>query len=306
MPTGFLLALREGIEAALVVGLLLSVLRRLCRPDCTAAVWAGAAAGLAMSVVVALLLRAMGWNLEGTAEEIFEGAMSLLAAALLGAMIVWMHWRAGRMGAALEAEVRDAVGSGRGAVFAVAFITVAREGIELAIFLAAASLETHAVPTLAGAVAGLGTAAVAGWALFATAVRFNLRRFFRVTNVLLLMFAAGLVAKGVGELGEAGWIPPMVDPLWNTSRWLPETSAPGAMLKTLLGYNDTPSFSQVLSYAAFLAIVGLILRRTPTEPAQEMPAASDRKCLGAFDNHGRKICPFPALLGRPEKREFDA
>jgi high-affinity iron transporter len=277
MLAGYLLALREGVEAAFVIGLLLTGLRRLCRGDCAAAVWIGVAAGLVVSVTVALLLRAVGWNLEGTAEAIFEGAMGLLAAALLGVMILWMHRTAGRVGAAWEAEIKDAVGSGRGAVFAVAFITVTREGVELALFLAAASLESHAVPTLAGAAAGLGTAAVAGWALFATAVRFSLRRFFQVTNVLLLLFAAGLVAKGVGEFGEAGWIPPMVDPLWNTSRWLPETSASGAVLKTLLGYNSTPSFMQVLSYAGFLAIVGWLLSRTSAEPARGVPAASQRQ-----------------------------
>jgi high-affinity iron transporter len=203
--------------------------------------------------------------------------MSLLTAALLGVMIFWMHRTAGRMGLALEAEIRDAAGSGRGAVFAIAFITVAREGIELAIFLTAASFESGAVHTLVGAGAGLSAAGVAGWALFATAVRFSLRRFFQVTNALLLLFAAGLVAKGVGEFAEAGWISPMVDPLWNTSRWLPDTSASGAILKALFGYNDTPSSSQVLSYAAFLTVVGLILRRTPPGPEQEMRAASERK-----------------------------
>lgn len=274
MLAGYLLALREGVEAAFVIGLLLTGLRRFCRRDCAAAVWIGAAAGLAVSVAVALLLRVVGWNLEGTAEAIFEGAMGLLAAALLGVMIVWMHRTAGRVGATWEAEIKDAVGSGRGAVFAVAFITATREGVELAIFLAAASLESHAVPTLVGAAAGLGTAAVAGWALFATAVRFSLRRFFQVTNGLLLLFAAGLVGKGVGELGEAGWIPPMVDPLWNTSQWLPETSAPGAVLKTLLGYSSTPSFMQVVSYAAFLTIVGLLLRRTTSSHVRGMPPAS--------------------------------
>jgi high-affinity iron transporter len=277
MLAGFLLALREGIEATLVIGLLVSVLRRLCRPDCNVAVWTGAAAGLAASVIVALLLRALGWNLEGAAEAIFEGAMSLLAATLLVVMIFWMQGRPGRMGPAGEVEIRDAVSSGRGAVFAVAFISVAREGIELAIFLAATSLESHAVPTLVGAAAGLGTAALAGWVLFATAVRFSLRRFFQVTNILLLLFAAGLVAKGVGEWGEAGWISPLIDPLWNTSRWLPETSVLGAMLKTLLGYNSTPSFTQALSYAAFLAIIGWLLRRTSTEPARRIPATSQRQ-----------------------------
>jgi high-affinity iron transporter len=261
MISSFLLALREGIEAALVVGLLLSVLRRIRRQDGVAAVWFGVIAGVVASAGAALLLRAIGWNLEGRAEAIFEGATSWIAAGLLTGVIFWLRKQSGGMQAALKTEIQNAAGFGGGAVFVVAFVAVAREGVELAIFLTAASLGSDAVPTLVGACLGLGVAALAGCLLFATSLRFDLRRFFQISNALLLLLAAGLVAKGVGEFSEAGWLAPIIDPLWNTSAWLPETSGWGAMLKSLFGYNSTPSFAQAFAYAAFLLCVGLSLVR---------------------------------------------
>lgn len=271
MPASFLLALREGVEAALIVGLVLSALRRLGRRDAVAAVWAGVAGGVAASAVVAWALHALGWSLAGRAEALFEGAINLTAAALLTTMIFWLQRTARRLRAVVEADVRDALVSGRGAVCAVAFVAVAREGVELAIFLGAASFGADASRTLIGASAGLGVAAVAGWALFATTARVGLRRFFQLSNALLLLFAAGLAAKGIGELSEAGWVPPLIDPLWNSAGWLPETALPGAMLKALLGYTSTPSLAQVIVYLVCLAGLAVSLNRTEKRMDDERP-----------------------------------
>jgi high-affinity iron transporter len=263
MLAPFLLALREGIEAALIVGLLLSVLDRIRRPDCAPTVWGGVTAGVAASVIAALILRLVGWRLEGRAESIFEGAASWAAAGLLTAMIFWLRRQVGVMQAALEQDIRNAVACGKGAVFTVAFVAVTREGVELAIFLGAATSTSSPMLTLLGALAGLSTAALAGWTLFATSLRFDLRAFFRVSNILLLLLAAGLVAKGVGEFSEAGWVAPGTAPLWNTRAYLSEGSIGGAALKSLFGYTSTPSLAQAVAYVAFLSGVVFWLRRQP-------------------------------------------
>lgn len=261
MLPAFLITLREGIEIALILGIVLGILRKLGRQDLRPTIWAGAGVAVLVSLASAIGLRLAGAGFSGKTEMIFEGASMLLAAAVLTWMIFWMHRQAASLRPSLELETRSRLGaSGRWPLFWLAFLAVLREGIELALLLVASSLVSDALPFLAGAVAGLATAALAGWLLFNGAHRLSLKYFFRVSNVLLILFAAGLAAHGVHEFVEAGWIPAGISPLYDLNSLLSETSLPGQLLKALFGYNGNPALSETLAYLAYFVAVGLGLK----------------------------------------------
>jgi high-affinity iron transporter len=256
MLAAVLLAFREGLEAALILGIVLGVLRRTQRMDGALPVWMGAALAGLISITVGAALYALGVAFEGPAEQIFEGVAMLLAAAVLTWMIFWMARQGRDLQNKLESDVRRAaLQGGKWALFGLAFVAVLREGIELALFLTAAAFTASAAPTVVGGVLGLIAAAVAGWLLFATTRRLNIRTYFRVTSFLLLIFAAGLVAHGVHEFNEVGWIPAIKANVWDINPVLDEGSEIGQVLKALFGYNGNPSLSEVLSYVLYWVVV---------------------------------------------------
>jgi len=279
LPT-YLLSLREGLEAALIIGIVLGALSKIRRSDLSAAVWLGALSAVGVSFLTAILLTSFGMSLEEEAEQIFEGITMFIAAGLLTWMIFWMSKQARFLKSELEAGVNKAAAStGKRAMFWLAFIAVVREGIELALFITAAffagdqsQVTTNIIQTLAGTILGLGTAALLGWTLFATTVRLDLRRFFQVTGFLLILFAAGLVAHGVHEFNEVGWIPSVVEHVWDVNAIVDENSLFGLLLKTLFGYNGNPSLTEMIAYFVYLAVVSVLWRRD-TAPVKA-PAAS--------------------------------
>ena len=279
LPT-YLLSLREGLEAALIIGIVLGALAKIRRSDLSPAVWLGALSAVGVSIVTAILLTSFGMSLAGESEQIFEGITMLIAAGILTWMIFWMSKQARFLKGELEAGVNKAAAStGKRAMFWLAFISVVREGIELALFITAAffagdqnQLTTNVIQTLAGTILGLGTAVLLGWTLFATTVRLDLRRFFQVTGFLLILFAAGLVAHGVHEFNEVGWIPAVVEHVWDVNAIVDENSVPGQLLKTLFGYNGNPSLTEMIAYFIYLAVVTVLWRRD-TAPAKA-PATS--------------------------------
>lgn len=257
----FLLALREGIEAALIIGIVIGAQRKINRPDLSKAVWAGTASAVVVSLLAAIILNLVGASLEGTAEEVYEGIAMLVAAGVLTWMIFWMNRQARHLRSDLETEVRQAAfQAGQGALFLLAFTAVVREGIELALFLTASAFATSAQATMTGALLGLGTAILLGWSLFTSIVRLDLRRFFQVTGIMLILFAAGLVAHGVHEFNELGWIPPIIEPVWDLNPLLNENSSFGQLLTALLGYNANPSLSEILAYLGYFAAIFIGLR----------------------------------------------
>lgn len=268
MLPAFLLALREGLEAALIVGIVLGVLRKLGHNREQVSVWQGAVAAIAVSLVAALLLYAVGLGMEGAAEQIFEGVTMLLAAAILTWMIFWMQTQGRRINRELETGVRQAVSGmggnkGHWALFSVAFIAVLREGIETALFLTATTFTAGGQATLLGALLGLSVAAALGYILFATTRQLNVKRFFQVTSGLLILFAAGLVAHSIHEFNEVGWIPAVIEHLWDTNGLLDEKSSLGLILKALFGYNGNPSLTEVLGYVVYWAALIFGMRRLP-------------------------------------------
>ena len=262
------IAFREGLEAALIIGIVMGYLVKIGQARHIRLAWLGVAAALVLSVAIAVGINLMGAELEGPAEQIFEGTTMVLAVLILTGMIFWMRVQARTLKSSLEREMGQAVASGQAlAIFGVAFLAVFREGVETALFLAAAAFAGNAMGTLVGTILGLSAAALVGWLIFASAVRLNLRMFFNVTSVLLLFFAAGLFGLAVHEFQEAGLLPMTIEQVWNLNAIIDENSPVGLVLKALFGYNGNPSLLEVLGYVAYwvLALVGVrwwVNRRT--------------------------------------------
>ena len=277
LPT-YLLSLREGLEAALIIGIVLGAVSKIHRKDLAPAVWLGTLSAVAVSILTAIILTSFGMSLEESAEQIFEGITMLAAAGILTWMIFWM----GKQARFLKSELEDGVNkaaaryaAGKRAVFWLAFVAVVREGVELAIFITAAffagdpsQVMSNTIQTLAGTILGIGTAALLGYTLFATTLRLDLRRFFQVTGILLILFAAGLVAHGVHEFNEVGWIPSIVEHVWDMNMILDENSVAGQLLKTLFGYNGNPSLTEMITYFAYIVVVAIFWRRDNAVPAK--------------------------------------
>lgn len=271
MIPSILLTLREGLEAALIIGIVLGALKKFDRNDLKSLVWLGAASAAAVSLLVAIVFQLLDIAFEGAGEAIFEGITMLLAAGILTWMIFWMARNGRHLSANIEAEVRQATGQqSKRAVFLVAFFAVVREGIELALFLTATSLASGGLTTLIGAVIGLAGSAVLAWLLFSSLVKLNLRRFFLITNILLIIFAAGLVAHGVHELNEVMIIPSIIEHVWDINWLLDENSFVGEMMKVLFGYNGNPSLTEVLAYIAYCGVIVFALVR------QQLPRTAPR------------------------------
>ena len=272
MLPSFLLSLREGLEAALIIGIVLGALQKIRRTDLAPALWMGTLAALGVSILTAVILTLFGLSLEDGAEQIYEGITMLLAAGILTWMIFWMSGQAKNIKTELEDGINKAVATtGKRAVFGLAFLAVVREGVELALFITAAffagnseNVTTNIILTLTGVVLGLGTAVLLGWSLLAATARLNLRRFFQITGYLLILFAAGLVAHGIHEFNEVGWIPSVIEHVWDVNAVVNETSVMGELLKTLFGYNGNPSLTEVIGYFVYLAVAVFFFTRTTT------------------------------------------
>lgn len=261
MLPSYLLSLREGIEAALIIGIVLGALRHMRREDLSSAVWLGVISATLLSSLAGVLLATIGLSFEGQTEQIFEGVTMLLAAGILTWMIFWMSRQARHIKGELESGVHKAAfEGGKRGLFVLAFLAVFREGIELALFLVASVFASDVQQTLIGAFLGLGTAILLGWSLFATSVRLDLRRFFRVTGFLLILFAAGLVASSMHEFNEAGLIPAVIEHVWDVNPILNENTVLGSMLKALFGYDGNPSLTEVLSYFTYFVAIFFGLR----------------------------------------------
>ena len=253
-----LITLREGIEMTLVVGIVLAYLAQTGTMRAARWVWGGVVAATAVSLAFLGVLNALEAEFEGNTEAIFEGATMLLATAFLTWMIFWMLRNARSLRSELHRGVEAALASGGAAwgLFLLVFFAVVREGVELALLLFAAPGEGK----LVGTVLGLAGAVGIGVLIYAFGRAVDLRSFFRVTTVLLILFAAGLVTHGVHEFVEAGLIGGGPE-LFDLSRSLPDDEGLGAILRALLGYSADPTLIEGIAYVAYY-VVALILWRT--------------------------------------------
>lgn len=269
--SALLIALREGVEMALVVGIVLAYLGHTGTMRAARWVWSGVAAAAAVSVGVFLLLLALQAEFEGTTEQLFEGVTMTLAAAFLTWMILWMLGNARYLRAELHRGVEAALARGGAAwgLFLLVFFAVVREGVELVLLLYAAPGEGK----LVGTIVGLAIAVGVGVAIYAFGRRIDLRSFFRISSALLILFAAGLLAHAAHEFAEAGLLAAVEGPkLWSTKALMPDNSGIGSVLRALLGYQDEPTVLELGTYAGYFVAVWLLWRsgiagRVTPEPA---------------------------------------
>ena len=248
-----LLTTREGLEASLIVGIVLAYLAKTGNRRYFNVIWAGTAAAVALSVITGAALFFTVGELEGRSEQIFEGIAMLSAVAVLTWMIFWMRKQAANIKRELEAKLEGAIAAGSAVGLAsVVFFAVLREGWETALFLFAISESSSPLSTAVGAVVGLAISISLGVALYMGSRRLNLRQFFTVTGTLLIVFAAGLLAHGIHEFQEAGILPETIEHVWNTNGIISEDSTLGEFLTALLGYNGDPSLLEVVAWAAYL------------------------------------------------------
>ena len=259
MLSGFVLAFREGLEAALIISIVLGVVVKLERRRLIPVVWLGAAGGMVLSLLLAGVLFQAGLELEGASEELFEAVTMLLAAGVLTWMVFWMRNESGGLRDRVETTVSQ--GEGRWQVFLISFLAVLREGVELALFLLAAGFANNSRQVIPGATLGLAAAALTGLLWFRSSNRLSLRRFFQVTNILLLLFAAGLFALGVHALIELRWLPGLIEPLYDLTAILPESSPLGTLLSALFGYRQAPALLEVAAFWGYLVALSAILYR---------------------------------------------
>ncbi len=257
MGASLLIALREGVEAALIVGVVLGVLSRSGHARLKRHVWMGVVSAVVLSAGAGVLLYRVGVTFSGRGEQLFEGATMLTAALLLTWMIFWMKTHGRELSRELEANAREALSVGGVALFLVAFTAVLREGLETALFLVAATFQANTAGTLGGGVIGLALAVLIGVLIFRASLRLDLKRFFNVTGLLLLFVAAGLVAHGIHEFQEAGLIPVIVEHIWDINGFINEKGVLGSFLTALFGYNGNPSLIEVIGYLTYLIVVGI-------------------------------------------------
>jgi high-affinity iron transporter len=264
--SALVIAMREGIEMALVVGILLAYLSRVGARSAHRWVWLGVVSAVLVSLGALALLNALDAELEGRNEQLFEGTTMVLAAIFLTWMIFWMMRNSRHLKGELQRSVQGVLDRGGMAwgIFLLAFFAVVREGVELALLLFAAPGEGK----LLGSVAGLAVAVGVGVLIYAFGRRIDLRTFFKVTTIILVLFAAGLVAHAAHEFAEAGLLAAVEGPiLWSTRSLLPDDEGLGAILRALVGYQDEPTVIEVVAYLGYFVIVwGLSRTRMATAP----------------------------------------
>jgi len=286
LGAALLITLREGLEAALIISIILAYLRHLNRPDRRPVVWWGAGIAIAASFVAAWVIFQVAGELDEEAEEIFEGVATLTAVGVLTWMIFWMRRQGAKIRSELQQRVDTALLGGGIALAGLAFVVVLREGLETALFVFAATKATavgtgSAAAQVLGAFLGLGAAAVLGYLIYRGGIRLDLRTFFRVTGLLLLVVAAGLFAFSVHELQEVGWLPFLDGQAFDISGTLSDQSGFGAILRALIGYQDAPTVLELGAGIAYLVVTGALFLRGPAPTPTRAVAASDAPSVGA-------------------------
>lgn len=269
MLNAIIVVFRESLEAMLVIGVLLAWIARQPAPAVLRrGLWLGVAAGFGLALALGFATFAVQSQMGGEALEKFQVGMVLFAALLIVQMVLWMHRHGRHMKRELEAQAGRAAGAlGIGAVAALA---VAREGAETVIFLYGLGLESsggNRVALLAAALAGFALAAATGW-LVAHGARFlNYRTLFAASEILLLLIASALLTAGMDRMIGLDWLPPLLDPVWDSSALLDDGSGAGRLLADFAGYRARPSASLLLAYVAFWLFALWRLRRSEKSTA---------------------------------------
>ena len=249
--------LREGVEASMIVAILLAYLNRIGRREYFRDVFLGVGAALILAAAGGAVAYETIRSYDGSrAQTIFETVTYLVAAVVLTYMTFWMRKHARSLSKELRARADAALdGRARWGLALLAFQAVGREGLETVVFTLAIIFSTSTAGALGGAAIGLAGALVIAFVIYRLGHRLNLGRFFTVIGLLLMVFAAGLLADAVENLQQLGWLPVLTTPMWHSARLLSEDSSFGDVLHSFFGYSDAPTPLQLLIYAGYLAIV---------------------------------------------------
>jgi len=264
---------RETIEAALIVGVLLTYLAKIGQTKQFRYVYYGVSWAVLASLVFAGLTTYVDLFVAGVGKEIFDAVVLFVAVVVLTHMVVWMHHNAREIRGEIQKKADLAISSHQlWALAILAFAGVFREGVETVLFLWGLVLQAGGAISFSsevvGGVLGVLFGVVMTWLFFKGFGHLDLRLFFRVSGVLLLFIAAGMLAASVGKLIAADLLPPLLNPLWDSSRLLDERSVIGSIIAGLLGYRSRPSLMEVISYGLYFPVVILWLRLSRNDLAQ--------------------------------------
>lgn len=254
MTTAFFITLREGVEAALIIGIIFAYLAMVGKKDWFRYVWWGTGAAVIFSIVVGAVAFIVTGSLPRFWAQMIEGVASLLAVGVLTYMIFWMRKQSRHIKQELHEKIDKAIAIGSPmALVALALATVGREGFETALFMFAVVKSSTATAAATGGLLGLATATVLGYLLYKGGLKLNLRTFFNVTSVLIILFAAGLLSYGIRELQALGFMPPLVKQVWNMNSLLNENQGLGTVFRIVFNYNANPSLIEAASYLLYMA-----------------------------------------------------
>jgi high-affinity iron transporter len=271
----FLIMLREGIEAALITGIVATYLSHTGRSEWMPAVWVGVLLAVAVSLFAGAGLLLLSADFPQKAQELFEAVVGLVAVAVLISMVFWMRKAARSIKSELQHSVDTALASAHGGTWALiglVFFAVAREGLESVFFLLAIFQQSDGVAAPFGAIAGIAVAVMVGLAIYVGGVRLDLRRFFQWTGIFIIFVAAGILARAVGNLHEAGLWNGLQGHAYDMSSILPISSLLGTILSGVFSYQENPTVGEVIVYLTFLAVT-LYFYLRPARPAHESGAS---------------------------------
>jgi len=276
--TALLIMLREGFEAALVVAIVYAYIRRIDRPELAVPMWQGVAAAAALSVGVGIVVHLTVESLEGNARLLAFAAVSMLAVVVLTWMVFWMRSQAHRIRGELQGSVDQAIAAGgdvRLAVMTVAFLAVAREGLEAALFLIAAATTEDGWAVLFGGLLGLAGASVLGFLVVLGGRRLPMRQFFTVTGLVLIVFAAGLVSRTILWLQATGDLGTVWNNVYDLTAypWLTVNTETGKFLGAMFGWDPRPSIEQIVGYLLYLGTVSWLFLRAPKAARERQKVA---------------------------------
>ncbi len=271
----YLIGLREGLEASLVVCILIAYLVKTGRRDRLVPVWTGIAAAVVLSMAFGAVLQFGSTQLTFEAQEALGGTLSIIAVGLVTWMVFWMRRTARHLKSELHGKLDAAIAMGTFALVTTAFLAVGREGLETALFIWSAVQATgDGYNPLIGATLGLLTSVVLGWLFYRGALKINLAKFFTWTGAMLVVVAAGVLAYGVHDLQEAGWLPGLHNQAFDISSTIPKDSWYGTLLKGVFNFQPDPTVLQIVVWVAYLVptlvlFLGLFTRGSakPTPPA---------------------------------------